>query len=116
MVGYPYHLAAPVQYPFQLWTVANIDFDKSFEFFSLIELFSESKIVFPEVLPVIAAMLQQGLRDLLRHQDDPDSPAGESALKTPPSSPGAVQTRPRARSMELGKALESRSKSYRLFT
>ena len=92
------------------YDVAKIDFDRSFEFFSLIELFSESKIVFPEVLPVIAAMLQQGLRDIIKHQDDPGSPAADPRPVTPTGTPEIVQTRPRARSMELGKALESRSK------
>ncbi|KAH8886705.1 beach-domain-containing protein [Thozetella sp. PMI_491] len=91
------------------YDVANIDFDKSFDFFSLLEIFGESKVVFPEVLPVLAAMLQHGLRDILKHQDDPDSPAGEKSMtKSPTNSPETVVTRPRARSMELGKALESR--------
>jgi len=31
-------------------------------------------LVYPNMLPVITAMLQQGLNSLLRNQDDPDSP------------------------------------------
>ena len=88
--------------------VATVDFDKPFDFFSLIEIFSNSKVVYHDVLSVITAMLQHGLRDILKHQDDPDSPGGETP-KTASPSLDAVQTRPRARSMELGKALEPRS-------
>ncbi|KAK3694287.1 hypothetical protein B0T22DRAFT_369668 [Podospora appendiculata] len=91
------------------YDVANINFDKSFDFFSLLEIFGNSRVVFPDVLLVITSMLQHGLRDILKHQDDPDSPATESAAaKSPAGSLEAVQTRPRARSMDLGKALESR--------
>ncbi|KAL2132914.1 hypothetical protein VTI74DRAFT_3163 [Chaetomium olivicolor] len=91
------------------YDVANINFDKSFDFFSLLEIFGNSRIVFPDVLLVITAMLQHGLRDVLKYQDDPDSPAGESATtKSGQQNLDAVRTRPRARSMELGQALESR--------
>lgn len=92
------------------YDVANIDFDKSFDFFSLLEIFGNSRVAFPDVLPVITSMLQHGLRDVLRYQDDPDSPAGESgAGKSAQENLDTVKTRPRARSMELGQALEPRS-------
>lgn len=97
------------------YDVANIDFDKSFDFFSLLELFGNSRVVFPDVLPVITSMLQHGLRDILKYQDDPDSPAGDpSAAKASVDVLGIVQTRPRAQSMELGQALEPRSKTWSL--
>jgi hypothetical protein len=89
------------------YDVANINFDKSFDFFSLLEIFGTSKVVFPDVLLVITAMLQHGLRDVLKYQDDPDSPAPDpSAAKSFRENLDAVRTRPRARSMELGQALE----------
>ncbi|VBB72904.1 Putative protein of unknown function [Podospora comata] len=91
------------------YDVANINFDKSFDFFSLLEIFGNRHVVFPDVLPVIISMLQHGLRDILKYQDDPDSPHGD--WETPRSGSeglAAVQTRPRARSMELGQALEPR--------
>ncbi|KAK3935610.1 beige protein 1 [Diplogelasinospora grovesii] len=90
--------------------VANLDFEKPFELYSLVEMFGTSRVVFPDVLAVIAAMLQHGLREIMKHQDDPDSPASDQTASTSPAaaSPEPVQTRPRARSMELGKALESR--------
>jgi hypothetical protein len=93
------------------YDVANIDFDKSFDFFSLLELFGTSRIVFPDVLSVITSMIQHGLRDILKYQDDPDSPAGDPATtKSSVEGLGVAQTRPRARSMELGQALEPRSR------
>ncbi len=92
------------------YDVANINFDKSFDFFSLLEIFGNSRVVFPDVLPVITYMLQHGLRDVLKHQDDPDSPPPESGtIPSSQQSLDAVRTRPRARSMELGQALEPRS-------
>ncbi|KAL2170857.1 hypothetical protein VTG60DRAFT_4344 [Thermothelomyces hinnuleus] len=91
------------------YDVANIDFDKSFDFFSLLEIFGNSRVVFPDLLPVITAMLQQGLRDILRYQDDPDSPSHDpNATASSQESLNAVHTRPRARSMELRQALEPR--------
>ncbi|KAJ4298638.1 beige protein-like 1 [Collariella sp. IMI 366227] len=91
------------------YDVANINFDKSFDFFSLLEIFGSSRIVFPDVLLVITSMLQHGLRDVLKYQDDPDSPSAETGtIKSNQQNLDAVHTRPRARSMELGQALESR--------
>jgi hypothetical protein len=92
------------------YDVANINFDKSFDFFSLLEIFGNSRVVFPDLLPVITSMLQHGLRDVLRYQDDPDSPAGgPDSTKSSKENLDTVRTRPRARSMELGQALEPRS-------
>ncbi|KAH8907910.1 beach-domain-containing protein [Coniochaeta sp. PMI_546] len=92
------------------YDVAEINFDKSFDFYSLLEIFGERKVVYPDVLPVMTAMLQHGLRDILKYQDDPDSPANDQGtLKTPQSATEvAWRGRPRARSMELAKELESR--------
>ncbi|KAK4124883.1 beach-domain-containing protein [Parathielavia appendiculata] len=92
------------------YDVANINFDNSFDFFSLLEIFGSSRVVFPDMLPVITSMLQQGLRDVLKYQDDPDSPArGDLSTKqTSEEGFSAIPTRPRARSMELGQALEPR--------
>lgn len=88
--------------------VADINFERSFELFSLLETFNNCKVVYPGVLPVITAMLQHGLKDVLRHQDDPDSPLSaregaqfqEKTLSAPTDS--------RHRSMSLTKELESR--------
>jgi hypothetical protein len=91
--------------------VAEIDFERSFELFSLLDTFSNCKVIYPGVLPVITSMLQHGLKDVLHHQDDPDSPlsdrgngqASETMLSVPPG-------HSRRRSMSLTKELESRRK------
>lgn len=91
------------------YDVADIDFDKSFDFFSLLEIFGDRKVVFPDVLPVMTTMMKHGLRDILKYQDDPDSPAhDQGGLKSPDGAPEGIRGRPRARSMELAKELESR--------
>jgi hypothetical protein len=89
--------------------VADIDYERPFELFSLLESFDASKVVYPNILPVIIAMLQQGLNTLLRNQDDPDSPLndrsnghGQSEGLTVPN------TASRRRSMSLTKEIESR--------
>ncbi|KAE8454386.1 hypothetical protein EG329_000008 [Mollisiaceae sp. DMI_Dod_QoI] len=91
------------------YDVADIDFERSFELFSLLENFNNSKVVYPQVLPVMVSMLQHGLKDVLIHQDDPDSPLVEKgngqASKAGLAVPPAVSRR---RSMSLTKELESR--------
>lgn len=57
--------------------VADIDFGKPFGLFSLLESFApngDCRITYPEILPVLTAMLQNGLRNIYRNQGDPDSP------------------------------------------
>lgn len=91
------------------YDVADIDFDKSFDFFSLLEIFGDRKVVFPDVLPVMTAMLQHGIRDILRYQDDPDSPATDhGSFKSSDHVAEGIRGRPRAKSMELAKELQAR--------
>lgn len=91
--------------------VAEIDFERTFDFFSLIETFGKSKVVHPEALPIITSMLQHGLKDVLKNQEDPDSPSGDRSpsMQTNSSSP-PLTTRPRGRSMSLLEELEIRRK------
>lgn len=91
--------------------VADIDFERSFDLFSLLDTFTNCKVVYPTFLPVIMSMLQHGLKDVLHHQDDPDSPLNEmgngqtfEATLTVPAGQS------RRRSMSLTKELESRRK------
>ncbi|KAM0342086.1 hypothetical protein ACHAPU_009699 [Fusarium lateritium] len=92
------------------YDVAEINFDRNFDFFSLLETFGKRKVLYPDSLSVITAMLKHGLKDVTRHQDDPDSPATHidpsHALKKHASS---ADLRPRASSMNLATALETRS-------
>lgn len=92
--------------------VAEIDMERSFELFSLLEPFSNCKIVYPGVLPVIMSMLQHGLKEVMHHQDDPDSPLtdrgnGQDPPKATLSVPAGANRR---RSMSLTKELEARRK------
>ena len=57
--------------------LAKIDFGRSFDLFNLLELFSSGEeviVAYPQMLPVLTAMLQTGLRNVTRYQSDPDSP------------------------------------------
>jgi beige protein homolog 1 len=54
--------------------VGNISFDRPFELFSLLETFGKAKVVYPEIFPVIAAMLQNGLKTIVKTQETEDSP------------------------------------------
>ena len=57
--------------------VANIDFERSFDLYSMLETFAadgRAKVVCSEILPVITAMLRNGLRAVTKEQEDPESP------------------------------------------
>jgi len=91
--------------------VADFDFDKDLDFFSLLQTFGACKIVYPDALPVLISMLQHGLKDILKNQEDPDSPMGEQEPQRPSVGTAIPGTRSRSRSMLLQKELESRRKS-----
>ncbi|KAF7559341.1 hypothetical protein G7046_g4812 [Stylonectria norvegica] len=91
------------------YDVTEIDFDKNFDFFSLLEIFGKRKVVYPESLVIITSMLQHGLKDVMRYQDDPDSPATDSSpTHMMPNLASSQDVRPRGNSMDLATALESR--------
>lgn len=92
------------------YDVAEIDFERSFDLFSLSELFGRKSLVYPDVLPIIVSMLQQGLNTLVHNQDDPDSPHPDKN-----NGPAGGQLKvptlgSRRRSMSLTKELEARRK------
>ncbi|PKS09441.1 hypothetical protein jhhlp_004056 [Lomentospora prolificans] len=92
------------------YDVAEIDFDRNFNFFNLIDIFGKSKIVYPDVLPVIGGMIQRAIKDVVRQQSHPDSPhvgvqqhtADEASKK-----PTGQERRARARSMDLRDAMDA---------
>ncbi|KAI1154064.1 beige/BEACH domain-containing protein [Nemania diffusa] len=89
--------------------VAEFDFDKDLDFFSLLETFGTYKIGNPDALPIITSMLQHGLKDVLKNQEDPDSPSGDpELLRASLANPEQSGSRSRLRSMSLQKELESR--------
>lgn len=90
--------------------VADIDFERSFELFSLSDIFRGKLIANPDVFPIIIAMIQHGLNSILHNQDDPDSP------KPAKEADGKLAARPegnRKRSMSLTKELEAQRKFYK---
>ncbi|KAI2632885.1 beige/BEACH domain-containing protein [Xylaria nigripes] len=94
--------------------VADFDFDKDLEFVSLLETFGTCKIVNPDALSIITSMLQQGLKDVLKIQEDSDLPLGDLEPPRPLSAnPEASVIKSRSRSMSLQKELESRSTPQR---
>ena len=85
--------------------VANINFSRTFDLFSLLEIFasgSKTAVVYPVMLPVITAMLAEGLKVVTRDQLDPDSPLAErSNGKSQHSKIPTTPTHTRQRSMTL---------------
>jgi hypothetical protein len=69
--------------------VAKVDIDRSLDLFTLLETFSEHdkvKVVYPEVIPVIAAMLKAGVGTVVADasEDNPRSTAtGTDMLEIP---------------------------------
>ena len=85
---------------------ADIDFSRNFDMFSLLETFvpdGRAFVVNPALLPVITAMLEQGLKNITREQSDPESPLtekGHGKTDTMGQSP-TTSTPARQRSMSL---------------
>lgn len=89
--------------------VAEVDFDRPFDLSNLTDLFGKSRVCYPDILSVVTTMLQHGLRDILKYQDDPDSPIGTDLGPSKNlSASDASATRPRARSMNFIDELGSR--------
>ncbi|KXH48996.1 beige/BEACH domain-containing protein [Colletotrichum salicis] len=78
--------------------VANVDLDRNFEFSSLLDTFGRARVLYPECLQVLTSMLQHGLKDAMKHQEDPNSPQKSHHLQA--SGFEGLETRPRAKSME----------------
>ncbi|KAF1940088.1 beach-domain-containing protein [Clathrospora elynae] len=83
--------------------VATIDFERDFDVFNLVDVFiahspqSKLRICYPEVFPVITAMLDTGLRAIVRDRDF--ARAGNGTSKEEPGE--GLATRGRRRTMSL---------------
>ena len=67
--------------------IATVNLERTFDLFSLLESFapeSQAKVMYPEMLPVLTAMLQSGLKAIARAQRDPDSPLAERTNEPAP--------------------------------
>lgn len=61
--------------------IATINLKRTFDLFGLLESFAsegQTKVVYPEILPVLTTMLQSGLKAIAKEQNDPDSPSVET--------------------------------------
>ena len=62
--------------------VANIDFGRPFDLYNLLATFggdNTAKVTNPQILPVLTAMLQNGLKSVTKEQEDPESPLTEKS-------------------------------------
>lgn len=87
--------------------VANVDLERNFDFSNLLETFGKARVLYPECLQVLTSMLQHGLKDVMRHQEDPNSPQKPHNLQA--SGFDGLETRPRAKSMET-RGIDSRGR------
>ena len=94
--------------------VATINFNRKFDLFSLLETFDEDggvTVIYPEILPVLTSMLQNGINSIAMKQDQPDSPLAQKSHRNGIVS-NVEQQRPqhvRQRSMSLNVELTSSS-------
>lgn len=68
--------------------IATVNLERTFDLYSLLESFaleSQAKVMYPEMLPILTAMLQSGLKSIARDQKDPDSPLARRANGTAPT-------------------------------
>lgn len=86
--------------------VANIDFERQFDLYTMLETFAadgKAKVVCSEIIPVITAMLRNGLKAVTKEQEDPESPLSDRG-NGPGRPQGRTNNRPthsRRRSMSL---------------
>lgn len=76
--------------------IATVNLERTFDLFSLLESFapeSQAKVMYPEMLPVLTAMLQSGLKAIARDQKDPDSPSAERTNGTAPTPDESLATK-----------------------
>ncbi|KAL6718718.1 Beige protein-like 1 [Lecanora helva] len=94
--------------------VADIDFSRTFDLYGLLEVFASTgkvTVAYPAVLPIITALLGEGLKSVTRNQSDPDSPMVERKSNESVSSPGEralpIHSRQRSITLNTGIAISS---------
>lgn len=85
------------------YDVVDIDLEAGFDTALLLNIFSRRKVVYPDALVIITSLLQQGLNDIIRSDDESDRPPNKPVAK-----PG------NASSDNLAEALQARC-MYKLF-
>lgn len=89
--------------------VADFNFNRTFNVANMLEVFGKRKVAYPESSIIITSMLQHGLKEVMKHQEDPESPA-KAAPSAALARVSLSDPKRQARSMELGMALETRCK------
>jgi hypothetical protein len=98
--------------------IVKIDFDRTFDLFSLLDIFlveARAKVVYPDILPAITGMLQNGLKAVVtdhrgpqptqrKHNND-DTSLNKLSARPP-------HHRPRSVSMNMESIPNSRSRGY----
>ena len=95
----------------------KIDMSRKLDLFSLLETFAPdglAPVVNPTMLPVIAAMLEQGLKTVTREQQDPDSPLIEKRNGEIPTYGNSPVTPTHARQRSMTTSFEPSKSSKRL--
>ena len=85
--------------------VAVIDFECPFDLYNLLASFTPDnamKVVNPHILPVITAMLQNGLKSVTKDQDNPNSPLAAKSNGTSNMDVGSAHLRQRSVSLQTG--------------
>ena len=89
--------------------VATINFNKNFDLFGLLETFAEDggvTVVYPEILPVLTSMLQNGMKSIAMEQDQPDSPSAQQSHRNGKVSSVEQQRQQRARQRSMSLNIE----------
>ena len=85
--------------------VAIIDFGRPFDLYNLLASFTPNdatNVVNPHILPVITAMLQNGLKSVTKDQDDPESPLAAKISRSSSMEVGSAHSRQRSVSLQAG--------------
>ena len=96
--------------------MSSVDFERDFDLYNLMETFlKDGKVTVkhPEIFPVIASMLEQGLRTVVKQESETTSPSKDRSGSNPPTPPEPMTPPQRKRrSMSLMNDLTSGGKSF----
>lgn len=91
--------------------VAELDLHENYDLSSLMSKFNNRKVTYPDSLVIITSMLQQGLKDIITQQDDQDvAPSNLGSSQASLKGLAIIETRHRAKSVDLAKNSENRCK------
>ena len=98
--------------------VAMIDFERPFDLYNLLATFTANdatKVINSHILPVITAMLQNGLKSVTKDQDDPGSPLAAENNRTSNTKASFAHLRQRSVSLQAEHSSPSKFQLRQLF-